>query len=156
MMNWRKDFNNKKQQEWLEDVKINLFKKNSTAGSPNLHYLLRTYFGWKEKCSICGVEEWNEKPMIMNLDHIDGNNRNCEFENLRFICPNCDRQLETNCGKNINKGKIKVSDEQLLSALKKEKNIRKALIRCGLTPRGMNYVRVRELLSKEKMNVNRM
>jgi hypothetical protein len=151
MKNWHKDFENKSQQEWLEKVKRTLFTKNSSAGSPHLHYLLVEYFGWKEKCSICGIEEWNGKKMTMNLDHIDGKVSNCEFGNLRFICPNCDRQLETNCGKNINNGKKKVSDIKLLQALKEEKTIRQALFKCGLSPRGMNYVRARELLAKENI-----
>ena len=54
----------------------------------------------KHKCEICGVSEWNNKPLKMTLDHIDGNPHNHELKNLRMICPNCDSQSDTYCGKN--------------------------------------------------------
>jgi 5-methylcytosine-specific restriction endonuclease McrA len=52
------------------------------------------------KCSICGIENWNNKPIVLQLDHINGNNRDNRIENLRFLCPNCHSQTETFCGKN--------------------------------------------------------
>jgi hypothetical protein len=57
--------------------------------------------GIKEnKCEICGLTEWNNKPLNMQLDHIDGNSHNHVLDNLRMICPNCHSQSETYCGKN--------------------------------------------------------
>lgn len=48
------------------------------------------------KCSECFiVDEWNGKPLILHLDHIDGNPHNNLLDNLRFICPNCHTQTET-------------------------------------------------------------
>ena len=52
------------------------------------------------KCSICGIENWNNKPIVLQLDHINGNNRDNRIENLRFLCPNCHSQTETFCKKN--------------------------------------------------------
>ncbi|MFA5766336.1 MAG: HNH endonuclease signature motif containing protein [Candidatus Paceibacterota bacterium] len=50
----------------------------------------------KEVCEICGQGPiWNEKPLILHLDHEDGNNRNCKLENLRILCPNCHTQTPT-------------------------------------------------------------
>ena len=44
------------------------------------------------KCAICGLEPiWNGKPLTLTLDHIDGDHYNDTLENLRWICPNCDR-----------------------------------------------------------------
>ena len=52
------------------------------------------------KCYICGQETfWNGKPMTLILDHINGINNDHRLENLRFVCPNCNIQLDTNCGK---------------------------------------------------------
>lgn len=48
-------------------------------------------------CRICGVNSWMGKPLILQLDHIDGNNTNNSKENLRMICPNCHSQTETFC-----------------------------------------------------------
>jgi len=48
------------------------------------------------KCAICGMApEWNGKPLVFILDHIDGHASNNKRENLRCICPNCDSQLDT-------------------------------------------------------------
>lgn len=49
----------------------------------------------ENKCEVCGIFEWNNRPLIMQLDHIDGNSHNHLLENLRLICPNCHAQSET-------------------------------------------------------------
>ena len=52
------------------------------------------------KCAICGQEPyWMGKPMTLVLDHINGVNNDHRLENLRFVCPNCNMQLDTNCGR---------------------------------------------------------
>ncbi len=53
------------------------------------------------QCAICGnTGKWNNKDLTLRLDHIDGENNNNVFENLRWLCPNCDSQLDTYCGAN--------------------------------------------------------
>lgn len=52
------------------------------------------------KCAICGLSSWNDKDLSLNLDHIDGDRSNNKFENLRWLCPNCDSQQKTYRGKN--------------------------------------------------------
>ena len=48
------------------------------------------------KCECCGLEPfWNGKPLLMVLDHINGKNNDNRLENLRFVCSNCDSQLDT-------------------------------------------------------------
>tara|TARA_A100001015_G_scaffold318752_1_gene439576 strand:+ start:3655 stop:4311 length:657 start_codon:yes stop_codon:yes gene_type:complete len=38
--------------------------------------------------------------LILQLDHINGINRDNRLENLRLLCPNCHSQTKTFCGKN--------------------------------------------------------
>jgi len=58
-----------------------------------------------EKCGVCGQEDiWNGKKLVMVLDHINGVNNDNRIENLRMLCPNCNSQQNTFCGKK-NKGR---------------------------------------------------
>ena len=57
------------------------------------------------KCSCCGINEWNGKSIVLEIDHIDGNSENNRPENLRFICPNCHSQTDTYKARNVGKGR---------------------------------------------------
>ena len=54
------------------------------------------------KCEHCGVgEEWNGLPLVLELDHIDGNSDNNKLDNLRILCPNCHSQTPTFRGRKL-------------------------------------------------------
>lgn len=54
-----------------------------------------------EACAVCGAPPyWNGRDLVLRLDHMDGDNRNFALSNLRLVCPNCDSQLPTYCGRN--------------------------------------------------------
>lgn len=85
----------------IQRTEENVFCVNSTATQTTLRrwYIKGNYTEYK--CSICGQEPfWNNKPLTLTLDHIDGNNTNDVLSNLRWVCPNCDRQLDTFGSKN--------------------------------------------------------
>ena len=74
----------------------NIFIKNSTATQKVLRdwYKKGNYSAYE--CAICGLPPvWHDKELTLTLDHINGDNRDDRLENLRWICPNCDRQLPT-------------------------------------------------------------
>ena len=51
--------------------------------------------GLKEyKCEICGITEWNNKPISLQLHHINGINNDNRLSNLQLLCPNCHSQTE--------------------------------------------------------------
>lgn len=52
----------------------------------------------ENKCAICGLTEWQNKPIILQLHHIDGNNQNNSLPNLQLLCPNCHSQTDNYCG----------------------------------------------------------
>ena len=80
----------------------NVFIENSTASQKTLRdwYFKGKYTEYV--CSICGqLPEWQGKELTLILDHINGHNRDDRLENLRWVCPNCNQQLDTTNGKNI-------------------------------------------------------
>jgi hypothetical protein len=40
-------------------------------------------------CNFCKRNEWLNRPLVLELDHVDGNKKNNARENLRALCPNC-------------------------------------------------------------------
>lgn len=50
----------------------------------------------KDECEVCGLPPiWNGKPLVIQLDHVDGDETNNTLGNLRLACPNCHTQTPT-------------------------------------------------------------
>lgn len=43
----------------------------------------------KEQCEMCGLSEWMNCKIVLELHHIDGNRFNNDLTNLQILCPNC-------------------------------------------------------------------
>ena len=95
------DFSHFKSKIGIKRTIENIFIENSTATQATLRrwYLKGEYTPYK--CSICGLfPYWNNKELTLILDHINGINNDDRLENLRWVCPNCNMQLDTTNGKN--------------------------------------------------------
>lgn len=81
--------------QWINETKPAIVRGEKT------HYAvecLKRYL--KEEvgdcCAICGLGPvWNNAPLVLQLDHKDGNSDNNHPDNLRLICPNCHTQTPT-------------------------------------------------------------
>lgn len=62
--------------------------------------------GIKEhKCESCNLTTWLNKPVPLELEHVNGINTDNRLENLLLICPNCHAMTDTYRGKNKGKNK---------------------------------------------------
>jgi len=100
------------------------------------------------KCNSCGLDQWLDNPLVLELEHKDGNNQNNVRENLEGLCPNCHSLTDTWRGRN--KRKLKkdfVTDEQVVRAFLETGNIRQCLITLDMAAKGANYGRVKRALT---------
>lgn len=89
-----------------EECDMNLFIVNCQRSRNTLKSYLKYYTVFPFICHNCNIiPVWDDKPLSLQLDHINGISNDNRLENLRWLCPNCHSQTETFCGK-ANKRKL--------------------------------------------------
>lgn len=99
---------NKCQSDFQVALKIQQWKLTGAVDvkSGTSRWLKRYILGKQDgKCIECGISDWNNKPIVLDLEHIDGNSENNTEDNLCCLCPNCHSQTATYKGKNKGNGR---------------------------------------------------
>lgn len=96
---------------WTKAVKRGEIKPRATTKSV-IDVLRSKSSRWRKKarliregllprhCMDCGISVWRGKPLVIQIDHINGLREDWRFENLRMLCPNCHSQTPTYGGRN--------------------------------------------------------
>lgn len=73
----------------------------------------------RHACEECEYTMWNNKPIPIELHHIDGDNDNNDLSNLKILCPNCHAQTANYKSKNkkVSNHGLNFSDEDLIVAV---------------------------------------
>lgn len=92
----------------LEEVCV----ENSTYRTLHLKNRLFKELNWAHECSYCHVTECPSimhdgemMPIPLELDHINGSNKDHRLENLRLLCPTCHATTDTFKGRNVKQTK---------------------------------------------------
>jgi len=79
------------------------FDKGAIKETATIRKILSGRKGYK--CEICEVSDYNNKPLTLQVDHVDGNVLNNMPSNLRLLCPNCHSQTPSWGGRNKGSGR---------------------------------------------------
>lgn len=85
--------------------KINLWRTGKFTPSTNRTLKPMLAFVYGNKCDTCGIDSWNYKEIVLEVEHKDGNSENNSYGNVCLICPNCHSQTPTYKGANRGNGR---------------------------------------------------
>ncbi|MDP2692141.1 MAG: hypothetical protein Q8O88_00705 [bacterium] len=130
---------------------INVYLENKRFIKSNelKHRLIKE--GLKERqCEDCLNTLSKNRPIPLQLHHIDGNKKNNNLINLQLLCPTCHTFTDNYCGKNIKIKKIKriISDAEIISAVQTSYSRRQALLKLGLKDAAPNYDKINIIITK--------
>lgn len=134
----------------IEKAKIEAFGINVLRLTKTARKYLFEFRG--KKCEECGLEKWQDKELVFEIDHIDGNNKNNTYENLKILCLNCHSQTPTFRGKNVNNFKAKHDNETIYQTYLNLGTINKTLIHLGYAAKGGNYQTVKKIIIEKEYN----
>jgi 5-methylcytosine-specific restriction endonuclease McrA len=138
---------------WLVSIRATYKEKLKNTKFEDLGYGKKRERVFEEQdycCNKCKLGTWLDKQIPLELEHIDGNNKNNIRENLEGLCPNCHAQTLTYKNRNCKTGML-YTDEQIIDALKNNISGYAAMKSLGMNPHGGHYVRFRRIIREQNI-----
>lgn len=104
--------------EEKEDIIKKIFVKNSKTNRGAIKNYLIEVIEMKYECAHCHISHYSndiykDRQIVLELDHINGDNTDNSLDNLRFLCPICHSFTDNYCGKNTLKTKEAITDANI-------------------------------------------
>lgn len=93
------------QQTYQYNKRIEVWKTTGYIGIQSLRRYIKEKYN--NACTKCRISSWNNKPISLEIEHIDGNSENNNEDNITLLCPNCHSQTSTYKSKNKGNGRSK-------------------------------------------------
>jgi protein-arginine kinase activator protein McsA len=167
LLEYNRDFTKSPKALTKEEILTRLVKSDKHYGTALRKWII-TFKLLPYRCNTleCVLHDeknvlWNGKLIILDLDHINGDNKDNRIENLRFLCPNCHSQTETYKGLNNRKKSnsanfhsrrtTKVSNKMICPECGEEKSVRsKTCENCYSQPFKVAYPSISDLITEIK------
>jgi 5-methylcytosine-specific restriction endonuclease McrA len=135
------------------NTKHSLFCENSSARREYIKGLIVKHDLIDYVCSECGLNnEWNNKVLCLQIDHINGIRNDNRLENLRFLCPNCHSQTETWCSKNNTLTVNTIDLELLKSTIFSSLSVTEIIRRLGFCDTKSNRLQIKKTMKDNNFN----
>ena len=89
---------------WRTKQKIKAFEEEGKTWRSVRPYLIETR---GNICEECHNDTWNNKPIPLEMHHVDGDSNNNMPTNIQLLCPNCHALTDTFKAKNTGNGRHK-------------------------------------------------
>jgi Zn finger protein HypA/HybF involved in hydrogenase expression len=96
----------------------------------------------KPICEDCGIGNYyNNKPLTLQLHHINGDNKDNNIKNLQILCPNCHSQTQTF------RSKKKITEQDIINACENAISISEVVRKLNRYPSGHLYKMIEKVIN---------
>ena len=95
------------QNDFQYATRLEEWKKTGIVTTINCPAFLRRHVFEEQngKCAKCGIKDWQGNPIVLELEHKNGNGDDHSRDNIELLCPNCHSQTPTYKGANRGSGR---------------------------------------------------